>query len=406
MTRALAVLYLAAFIDATGVGLVIPILPTVMRRLAGGHSVALGYGAMIACFALMQFLMAPVLGRLSDRYGRRRIMLLSLAGGTLDYLLTGFAPALWLLFLARAVGGMTAANISVISATIADLTPGHDRARRYGALNAAFGLGWISGPALGGTLGQMSPVLPFLFAAGLNGLNLLLAVLLLPEPARDRGRAGPIRLSQLNAFASLRWIGRVPALAPLLGIYCALCLLGQVPASLWVLYGQARYGWTPSAVGWSFACFGLLFALCQAFLTGPLVRRAGERGSLLVGMTSDSLGSALMGLSSRGWMPFAIMPLLAGGSVGMPAMQGAMSREVGEARQGELQGTLSSLASLAAVIGPIVATAVYAATARTVPGMVWFAASSGYLCCLVATARFLGRPRLPVTATDGSLPHG
>ena len=385
MTRALAVLYLAGFIDATGVGLVIPILPTVMRRLSGGHPVALSYGLMIACFALMQFLCAPVLGRLSDRFGRRPVMLLSLAGGTADYLLTGFAPSLPLLFLARMIGGMTAANLAVISAAIADLTPEDDRARRYGTLNAAFGLGWIAGPALGGTLGEVTPVLPFLFAAGLNGLNLLLALFLLPEPARRGHEAGPIRLSQMNAFSSLRWIGGMPALAPLLGIYCALCLLSQIPASLWVLYGQNRYGWTPAAVGWSFACFGLLFALCQAFLTGPLTRRVGDRGSLLLGMTSDAAGSALMGLSNRGWMPFAIMPLLAGGSVGLPALQGAMSREVGAARQGELQGSLSSLANLAAVAGPVAATAVYAATERTLPGTVWFLGALGYLCCIGAT---------------------
>ncbi len=404
MTRALAVLYLAGFIDATGVGLVIPILPTVMRRLSGGHSVTLGYGAMIACFALMQFLFAPVLGRLSDRFGRRPIMLLSLAGGTADYLLTGFAPTLWLLFAARMVGGMTAANLAVISAAIADLTPQEERARRYGALNAVLGLGWIAGPALGGMLGQLSPVLPFLFAAGLNGVNLLLAVFLLPEPMRSGRDAGPIRLAQLNAFASLRWIGSVPALAPLLGIYCAACLLGQIPASLWVLYGQARYGWTPAAVGWSFACFGLLFALSQAFLTGPLTRRVGEPGSLMLGMVSDSAGTALMGLSNRGWMPFAIMPLLAGGSVGLPAMQGAMSREVGPARQGELQGSLASLANLAAVVGPILATAVFAATARTLPGAVWFAGSLGYLCCLGVVG--WSRRTVGIPAGRRRAPHG
>ncbi len=404
MTRALAVLYLAGFIDATGVGLVIPILPTVMRRLSGGHSVTLGYGAIVACFALMQFLCAPVLGRLSDRFGRRPVMLLSLAGGMVDYLLTGFAPTLWLLFAARMVGGMTAANLAVISAAIADLTPQEERARRYGTLNAVLGLGWIAGPALGGMLGQLAPVLPFLFAALLNGVNLVLAVFLLPEPMRRGRDTGPIRLSQLNAFASLRWIGSVPALAPLLSIYCAVCLLGQIPASLWVLYGQARYGWTPAAVGWSFACFGLLFALSQAFLTGPLTRRAGERGSLMLGMVSDSAGTALMGLSTRGWMPFAIMPLLAGGSVGLPALQGAMSREVGPARQGELQGSLASLANLAAVIGPILATAVFAATAHTLPGAVWFAGSLGYLSCLGGVGwsrRTVGTP-----AARRSDPHG
>ncbi len=151
MTRPLAVLYLAALIDATGVGLIIPILPTVLRRLSTGP-IALDYGALIACFALMQFLFAPVLGALSDRYGRRPILLLSLAGGALDYLLTGYAPTLWLLYLARVIGGMTASNLAVICASIADLTPPEERAGRYGTMNAALGIGWIAGPALGGTL--------------------------------------------------------------------------------------------------------------------------------------------------------------------------------------------------------------------------------------------------------------
>ncbi len=385
MNRALAVLYFAAFLDATGVGLIIPILPTVLRHLSGSGPVALQYGTLIATFALMQFLCAPVLGALSDRYGRRPVLLLSLAGGALDYLLTGFAPTLGWLYLARAVGGVTAANLAVISATIADLTPPSGRTRRYGAMNAALGLGWIAGPALGGTLGQIWPALPFLLAAGLNGLNLLLAIVLLPEPPRPAAARPPIRLARLNAFASLRWLGRMPTLAPLVGIYAALCLLGQIPASLWVLYGQARYGWSPAAVGWSFACFGLLFALSQALLTGPLTARLGDRGTLLLGIGSDAVGTGLMGLANRGWMPFAIMPLLSA-NVGLPALQGAMSREVGEARQGELQGTLASIENLAGVVGPILATLLFGATRHRLPGAVWFAGGLGYAACLLMAA--------------------
>jgi len=382
MNRAFAVLYLAAFIDSTSVGLIIPILPTVLRRLSGSGSITLHYGALIATFALMQFLCSPILGALSDRFGRRPVLLLSLAGGMLDYLLAGFAPTLWLLYLARAIGGLTGANLAVISATIADLAPEADRTRRYGAMNAALGLGWVAGPALGGTLGQISPVLPFLLAAGFNGLNLLLAILLLPEPRRATAVRPPIRLAQLNAFASLRWLGTMPALSPLIAIYAALCLLDQIPVSLWVLYGQNRYNWSPAVVGWSFACFGLLFAGSQALLAGPLTARLGERGSLLLGIGSDALGTGLMGLANRGWMPFAIMPLLSA-NVGLPALQGAMSRQVGEARQGELQGTLASIANLAGVAGPIAATLLFGATSETLPGAVWFVGALGYVGCLM-----------------------
>ncbi len=381
MTRPLAVLYLAALIDAIGVGLITPILPTVLRRLSTG-SITLHYGALIASFALMQFLFAPVLGALSDRFGRRPILLLSLAGGALDYLLTGFSPTLWLLYLARIIGGMTASNLAVISATIADLTPPAHRAKRYGAMNAALGIGWIGGPALGGTLGQISPVLPFLAAALFNGVNLALAVALMPEPVRERRRAS-WRLSQLNPFAALAWLGSFRTLGSSIMIYCAICLLGQIPAALWVLYGQARYDWTPSLVGWSFACFGLLFFLSQAFLVGPLTARLGTRNTLRFGMLSDAIGNLLMGLSSRGWMPFAIMPLLATGSIGTPALQAELSRAAGEDRQGELQGTLSSVGNLASVIGPIVATAAFATTQVTLPGAIWFVGAIGYLVCLL-----------------------
>ena len=381
MTHPLAVLYLAALIDATSVGLIVPILPTVLRRLTTG-SITLHYGALIASFAMMQFLFAPVLGALSDRFGRRPVLLLSLAGGALDYLLTGFSPTLWLLYLARVIGGMTASNLAVISATIADLTPAADRAERYGTMNAALGIGWIGGPALGGTLGQTSPVLPFLAAALFNGVNLILVIALLPEPARNRLRS-PLRLSQLNPFAALVWLGSFRSLGSLIVIYSVLCLLGQIPVALWVLYGQARYGWTPSLVGWSFACFGLLFFLSQGFLVGPLTARLGARNTLRFGMLSDAVGTFLMGLSNRGWMPFAIMPLLAAGSIGAPALQAELSRAVGEDRQGELQGTLSSLGNLASVISPIVATAGFATTQVSMPGAIWFVGAIGYLVCLL-----------------------
>ena len=382
MKRALAVLYLAAFIDATSVGLIIPILPTLLRRLAAGGPVVLQYGLLLAAFAAMQFLFAPVLGALSDRFGRRPILLLSLAGGTVDYLLTGYAPTLWLLFVARLVGGMTAANLAIVSAIIADLTPQDQRAGRYGTMNAALGVGWIAGPALGGIFGQISPVLPFLLAAGFNGLNLLLAIFLLPAPEPSPGRdRAPVRLAQLNVFASLLWIGRLPALAPLIAIYAVLCLLGQIPGSLWVLYGQARFGWGPAVVGWSFAWFGLLFALAQMLLPGPMNRALGERRTLLAGLGLDVIACALMGIANRGWMPFAVTPLFGAAGVGLPALQGAMSREVGEDRQGELQGSLASLNSLAGVIGPILATLAFGATRQDLPGATWIAAATGYAAC-------------------------
>ena len=390
MQRAFLVLYLAAFIDATGVGLIIPILPTVLRHLMGPAPITLHYGLLIASFALMQFLFSPALGLLSDRFGRRPILLLSLLGGALDYLITGFAPTLLVLYLGRMIGGITAANLSVISATIADLAPDADRARRFGAMSAALGIGWVAGPAIGGMLGQINTALPFLLAASLNGANLILALAILPEtrrPPADPAARTPLRLARLNAFAAFRVLATLPALVPLLTLFGALALLGQIPGSLWILYGQFRYGWSMSVVGWSFASFGLLFAAAQAFLTAPATRLLGPRLCLMLGMALDAIGSSAMGLGGRPWIPFAIMPFYAAGNVGMPALQDAMSRTVGPDRQGELQGALASLTSLAGVIGPLLATATFAATSDTIPGAAWFAGSLGYVACIGLAAR-------------------
>ena len=388
MQRAFLVLYLAAFIDATGVGLIIPILPTVLRHLVGAGPITLHYGFLIAAFALMQFLCAPALGLLSDRFGRRPVLLISLLGGALDYLITGFAPTLLVLYAGRMIGGITAANLSVISATIADLAPDADRARRFGAMSAALGIGWVAGPAIGGMLGQINTTLPFLLAAAMNGRNLLLALAILPETRRpDPATRTPLRLARLNAFAAFRVLGTLPALVPLLAIFAALNLLGQIPASLWILYGQFRYGWSMAIVGWSFASFGLLFAAAQAFLTAPATRRLGARPCLMLGMALDAIATAVMGLGGRPWVPFAIIPLFAAGGVGMPALQDAMSRAVGPDRQGELQGALASLTSLAGVAGPLLATACFAATSDTVPGAAWFAGAAGYLACIGLAAR-------------------
>lgn len=388
MTRALAIILAAVTLDAIGMGLVMPVLPSLLRELAKGGNVATTYGLLLAAYGVMQFLFAPVMGALSDRFGRRPVLLVSLFGGALDYLLMAAAPALWMLAVGRVIAGLTAANVAVATAYIADTTSEEQRATAYGYMSACFGLGFIAGPALGGLLGGLSLRAPFLAAAALTCLNLLTAILILPES--HRGTRKSISLSDLNAIASLATLARLKGLRQLLCLYFILQIVGQIPATLWVLSGEDRFGWDTRTVGLSLAAFGALSALAQAFGTGPVTRRFGERRSLILGLVADGVGYLMVALAARGWMAFAALPLLALGGVAQPALQALMSFAVAESEQGELQGSLAGVASLVSIIAPLAATSLYATTTGTFSGTVWLvgAAFQGLgLLLLIRTVR-------------------
>jgi len=369
MTKPLAIILAAVTLDAIGMGLVMPVLPGLLRELAGEGQVATTYGLLLAAYGVMQFLFAPVLGALSDRFGRRPILLLSLFGGMLDYLMMAAAPALWVLAIGRLVAGITAANMAVAAAYIADTMGEKQRAAAYGYMSACFGLGFIAGPALGGLLGGLSLRAPFLAAAVLTGLNLVLALFVLPESRR--GARKPVRLRDINALASLAALTRLQGLRRLLCLYVILQIAGQIPAVLWVLSGQDRFGWDTGTVGLSLAAFGALSALMQAFATGAVTKRFGERRSLAFGLVTDGAGYLLVALATRGWAAFAALPLLALGGIAQPALQALMSFTVAEDQQGELQGSLAGLASLVSIVAPLAATSLYAVTAETFSGAVW-----------------------------------
>jgi len=388
MNKALIVLLCAVTFDAIGMGLAMPVLPGLIREFTGQADVALTYGALLAVYGAMQFLFAPVLGALSDRFGRRPVLLVSLAGGMVDYVLTAVAPSLWVLALGRLVAGITAANMAVATAYIADTTDENRRAVTYGRMGACFGLGFIAGPALGGLLGGLSLRAPFLAAAALAGLTFLLALFFLPES--HKGHRKLVRTGDLNAFAALHSLGRVSGLRRLIFIYVALQTVGQVPATLWVIYGQGSFGWTTGTVGLSLAIFGALHALVQAFATGPMTARFGERHALVSGMVADGLGNAAMAFATHGWMAFAALPLLALGGIAAPALQALMSFAVGGDRQGELQGALAGLASLAGIVGPLAVTALYAASSGTWKGLPWLIGALLYALCLPLVIR-IGR---------------
>jgi MFS transporter, DHA1 family, tetracycline resistance protein len=380
VNRALTVILMTLLLDAVGMSIVFPILPGLLRELAGAAATSHHYGALLAVYAAMQFLFSPVLGALSDRFGRRPVLLASLAGAAADYVLMALAPNLAWLYVGRVLSGITGASMAVGTAYLTDVSPEPDRARRFGQMGAAMGLGFVVGPLIGGALGEWSLRAPFYAAATMNALTLALAWLALPES--NQHRTTRLEAGKFNAFSALhRLQGKAPLL-PLVGVFAVVALVSQVPAALWILYGQDRYGWTAWVAGLSLACYGGLHAISQAFVTGPLVQKLGEKRALLAGMAADGLGFAGMGIASAGWMPFALLPLFAAGGLTLPALQAMLARQVDEQHQGELQGLLASLTSLIGVGGPLVVTAAFAATQTSWPGLVWLAAAALYLLAL------------------------
>lgn len=396
--RALIVILATVTLDAAGIGLAMPVIPTLLRELSQETRIAGRFGYFMAIYPFMQFLFSPVLGRLSDRFGRRPVLLVSLGVGSVDYLIMGLSPVLPILYLGRVLAGMTGANLAVATAYIADISTPDARARRFGFMNACFGLGFVAGPLLGGLAGSVSARYPFLLAALLSGLNLLVGFFVLPESHRpgsqaDRERPGFV--------ASLRPIRTSRTLLPLLTIYFLINLIGQIPGSLWIINGEDRFGWDVRMVGLTFAAFGILHAVAQAFFTEPTTRRFGERGAILLGVACDGAAFVAMALITKGWMVFAIMFLFTAGGIALPAFQALLSRQVSEDHQGELQGALVSITSLTEVIGPIAATSIYAASPRSMPGLVWLVGAGLYLVCSPVILRQMAAPPAqPAQATE------
>lgn len=385
MNRSLAAALSVVILDAMGVGLVMPVLPALLREYVQSGEVAGHYGILLSLYAVMQVCFAPLLGRLSDRYGRRPVLLISLAGSAIDYAIMAAAPTLWVLYIGRLVAGITGATGAVAAAVIADTTREEERTRWFGLMSAAFGVGIIAGPAIGGILGERIAHAPFIAAALLNGTAFLFACFALAETGRGAGGVGTPGSPGL--FAGLRRSGALRSVAPLFSVFFLIQLTGQVPGALWVIFGEDRFLWDTAMVGLSLAAFGAMHALVQAFATGRLSSWLGERLTLLFGMAADAAGFVLLAFATQGWMVWPIMTLLASGGVGMPALQAMLSRAVGDDRQGALQGLLASLTNLTSVIGPLGFTMLYAATSGLWSGCVWLVGAALYLACLPALRR-------------------
>lgn len=376
MNKPLVVIFAAIVLDAVGIGLIFPILPALLQDVTHVTDVAPYIGVMVALYAVMQFICAPVLGSLSDRLGRRPVLLISLAGAAINYLFLAFAPSLWLLLLGRAIAGLTSANTSVAAAYITDISPEAIRARRFGLFSAMFGIGFIIGPVLGGVLGEYWLRLPFLAAAALNGCNLLLALFVLPEsrsPSREK-----LDLAALNPLRPLRWVFTVKSLLPIIVVFFLFSATGEAYGIAWALWGHDTFGWNGVWVGLSLGCFGVCQTLAQAFLPGPAVALLGERGAILTGIASVCLALAVMAFATQGWVIFAIMPVFALGGIGVPALQALATRQVEENQQGQFQGVLASALSLATIVAPLGFSAIYLVVSAQWPGAIWLSVVAIY----------------------------
>ncbi|MFS8047101.1 TCR/Tet family MFS transporter [Rhizobium sp. BR 314] len=380
MNKMLLTILSVVVLDAAGTGLVMPILPELLRCVAHTPDLGWRYGAFLSLYAALQFLAAPVLGTLSDRYGRRPVLLISLAGGMIDYAFMAWAPDFWWLFLGRAVAGLTAANASVAAACLTDITPEEKRTRVFGLLSACFGIGFILGPVIGGVLGTVSVRAPFVAAGLLVMANFILALAILPETRSARPEC--LDPAAFHPLAPLRWIGAFPALLPLLLMSIILSMVGEIGGTVWVLYGQDKFAWDTATVGLSLAGFGLFHALAQAFVAGPLSERWSERRALIVAIVCDSAAYIAIAFATRGFIAFLLFPLFCLGGIGQPALLSMMTQRVGADEQGRLQGVLGSLTSLASVIAPLAISEIYFASRSIFPGLVWVLGALLYLACM------------------------
>lgn len=376
---ALIFIFLTALLDIIGIGIVIPVMPQLVAALStGGDLSAAAYyvGLSMALYTAMQFLCAPLLGALSDRFGRKPVLLTSLAGAALGYLGTALAPTLGWFLAARTLGGVGGASLSVATAYIADITPPEKRAQSFGLIGAAFGIGFILGPAIGGLLGSNDMRLPFFAAAAVAGLNWLYGLFVLPESHRVENR----RPFTMGAANPLSWVGVLRSNPVVAGLAIAMLwgsLGHQCLQSNWALYTSHRFVWTPKEVGASLAVVGLCAAIVQGGLIRVLIPRLGERRAILGGASLNILAMVLYGLAFQGWMMYAILVLGSLAGIAGPAMQAQIASRVPPHQQGTVQGALASLMSLTGVIGPLMANGVFGyftspAALFTVPGAAFF----------------------------------
>jgi DHA1 family tetracycline resistance protein-like MFS transporter len=359
---AIGFIFITLLIDVTGLGLIIPVVPKLIEDLlhtTNISKVALFGGLLTFSYAIMQFLFAPVLGNLSDKYGRRPVLLFSLLGFGLDYILLAFAPSIGWLFVGRIIAGITGASMTTASAYIADISTPETRAQNFGMIGAAFGLGFIVGPMIGGLLGEMGPRIPFLVAAGLALLNAAYGYFVLPE-SLDVSNRRAFDWKRANPISSLKNLSRFPAVAGLIVSFFLIYVASHAVQSNWSYFNIEKFKWTPKMIGISLAVVGVLVSLVQGVLVRFVNPKIGNEKSVYVGLGLYTIGLILFGLASQSWMMFVfLIPYCLGGISG-PGLQAIISGSVPANEQGELQGSLTSIISITSIVGPLVMSNLFA----------------------------------------------
>lgn len=355
--KPLIFIFLTVMIDIIGLGIIIPVFPSLIEELTGGGlSEASAWGGLLmVSFALMQFLFSPVMGELSDKFGRRPILLLSLLGLSLDYLLHAFAPTIAWLFVGRLLAGICGASYTTANAYIADISSKEDRAKNFGLIGAAFGFGFIIGPAIGGIFGDIDVRLPFYIASGLSFANFLFGYFFVPESLSIENRREP-SIRKMLPGVSLANLGKYKGLGLLIIALFLANVAGQVLPAIWSFFTMEVFTWSESQVGYSLSFVGLLVAIVQGGLIGTVVKRFGQKRVIFAGFILWSIGMLLFSFVTESWMLYAILIPYALGGVAGPTLQGLLSNQVSEREQGNLQGALTSMISLTTIIGPMIAT--------------------------------------------------
>lgn len=367
------------FIDMLGIGLIVPVLPVLVGEFVHARDQqAWWFGVMSMTFGLMQFLFMPMLGAISDRVGRRPVLLYSMAGMCINFLATAWAPTLAFMFVGRVIGGMSSASMSVASAYASDISTPENRASSFGKVGAAFGLGFICGPMLGGLLGNVNLHLPFYVAAGLSACNFVYGFFVVPEslPARERA---PFDWNKINPLSALFKLVRRKDIRGLVIVFALTTCAQMMLHTTWVLYTTFRFDWTPRENGIAMFCVGLCAAVVQAGLMAVLIRRFGEVRLSVIGLVSGGITYVLYGLATHGWMMyvFILCNLLA--FAAGPALQGIVSKLTPASEQGELMGSLQSISSLGLIFMPLAGTAILGAVIHLPPND-WRIGTTFFIC--------------------------
>lgn len=375
---------ITVMIDAMGIGLILPVMPSLLLEVEGGSlaNAALWGGLLSTSFAVMQFLFGPVIGNLSDRFGRRPILLTSLFVMAVDYVIMALAGSIWVLLLGRVLGGITGATQSTAAAFMADTSPPERRGAGFGMVSAAFGLGFVLGPVIGGVLGDWGTRTPFYAAAALSFANFLFGLMILPETVTDATRR-PFLWRRANPFGALRQIRALPGLGLLLTVLLLYQLATNVYPAIWAYYTQAQFNWDTAMIGVSLAVFGISMAVVQGGLIRVALKRLGELRTVVVGFGFSILAFPVLAFIQSGPLALALTPVAAMAAMAVPALQAMMSRETPDNAQGELQGIFTSVQALATIVSPLMMTGVFAAA--TAPGGPVYLPGAPFLAALLLT---------------------